>query len=340
MQFSTLRRLFPLVLAFVLAACGGGIEPDPPHDPSDPGGPGGPVDPGDPQSQASIYYVDAAVGSDANDGTSDRPFRTITHAVFVSEEGDTIRVRAGTYDKALGEHFPLFVPTGVTLSGNGILKGRGIVISGAGLHQWPGGAVYATIVPGPNSLVSGVGLYNYEDNIEVIGGIVARNTVVAAVRSDFSVRNCTIRSQAASSSGVRFANGSTGITVDSCDIRGAGQGVIFLDGGGEGSLIQGTTLQENGIGVMYFGDSMGADLGGGAAGSYGGNTISENTGYDLVAFGTSLSVDAQNCLWDGCSGPSVYTGSASPPAGTDIWIGVGNNVDLTGARPDDFCLDR
>ena len=89
---------------------------------------------------------------------------------------------------------------------------------------------------------------------------------------------------------------------------------------------------------MYFGDSVGADLGGGPAGSFGGNTISENSGADLVIFGIGLSVSAQKNYWDGCSGPSMFTGSPLPP-GTDIWIGTANSVDTTGARPDDWCLD-
>lgn len=42
-------------------------------------------------------YVDAAKGSDANDGSRERPWRTLTHAVKQLQAGDTLYLRGGTY---------------------------------------------------------------------------------------------------------------------------------------------------------------------------------------------------------------------------------------------------
>ena len=334
MHSNKLMTLLALALALGLAACGGATNPDP--DPIDPGDPNDPIDP---PPRATVYYVDSAAGDDANEGSSDDPFKTITHALDFVIDGDTVRVRPGTYDEASGERFPLIMPEGVVLSGNGILKGRGIVISGSGLYDWGDGATYATIVPRPNSVISGLAFYNYEEKSTAIGGLPVWNAVVAAVRSDAIVRNCTIRAQDFKSYGILFDNGSSGVEIDSCDIRGADYGIGFRRDGGQASIVQGNTIQENWIGVLFAGDSTGGgDLGGGSTGSYGGNTISENERADLAVLGAGLAVDAQRCLFDGCSGPSVFTGG-SPPVGIDIWLLSGTTVDVTGARADEFCLD-
>ncbi len=68
---------------------------------------------------ATTYYVNASTGMDTNPGTSGSPFKTITHAVGVSISADTINVAAGTYNPALGESFPITVPSGVQLIGAG-----------------------------------------------------------------------------------------------------------------------------------------------------------------------------------------------------------------------------
>ncbi|MBN2840086.1 MAG: cell wall-binding repeat-containing protein [Coriobacteriia bacterium] len=71
--------------------------------------------PGSAAAAAVVYYVDAATGSDAAAGTSAAPFKTITHAMSAAVAGDTIVVRDGIYDVALGESFPIDVTRGVTV---------------------------------------------------------------------------------------------------------------------------------------------------------------------------------------------------------------------------------
>jgi len=47
--------------------------------------------------QAAVWHVDASKGDDAQDGTEDRPFRSIMHAAKLVNPGDTVLVHAGVY---------------------------------------------------------------------------------------------------------------------------------------------------------------------------------------------------------------------------------------------------
>lgn len=76
------------------------------------------------------YYVDALNGDDADAGTIEAPFKTITHALSVATELDTIYVSPGTYDTTNGETFPLMVDgeSLLAMSGPGevLLLGDGV----------------------------------------------------------------------------------------------------------------------------------------------------------------------------------------------------------------------
>jgi hypothetical protein len=104
------------------------------------------------------YYVDAAASPDEDgDGSSAHPFRTITAAIAAygsSAQAKTASVAPGTYDEALGEHFPL-VLRGLTLVGAGADK-TFIVGSGAYDHSAEGGSLNGqyslTILIGHTSL--------------------------------------------------------------------------------------------------------------------------------------------------------------------------------------------
>ncbi len=48
----------------------------------------------------TIYYVDDAIGSDSNNGTSTgTPWKTVQHAADTAVAGDTVNIRAGSYDE-------------------------------------------------------------------------------------------------------------------------------------------------------------------------------------------------------------------------------------------------
>lgn len=69
-------------------------------------------------AQGDTYHV-STLGSDANPGNEDRPFRTVQRAVGLVAPGDTILVHAGTYDGVVD----------ITRSGE---AGRRITLRGAG----------------------------------------------------------------------------------------------------------------------------------------------------------------------------------------------------------------
>jgi len=91
------------------------------------------------------YYVDANA-SPGGDGSSLRPYRTITAAIdaYSGSQGEpkTVRVAPGTYDEALGEHFPLSL-RGLSLEGAGADK-TFIVGTGELDHSLAGGVFNAT----------------------------------------------------------------------------------------------------------------------------------------------------------------------------------------------------
>jgi hypothetical protein len=103
------------------------------------------------------YYVDARASSDGK-GTRLEPFKTITRAIAAYNEAPgtpkTVYVAAGTYDRALGEQFPLEL-RGLSLKGAGR---DATLIAGTGTldHSTQGGPFYdrylVTIVTGDGLL--------------------------------------------------------------------------------------------------------------------------------------------------------------------------------------------
>jgi len=143
------------------------------------------------------YYVDAELGADANDGSEDAPWLTITHGldtVIVSELAPvTVHVAAGTYSASTnGESLPLNMKSWVSVVGEGadatvlhaeyaanhVIRFRqvddsiieGFTITGGNAKAWPeryGGGIYCdggsptisnNTITG-NSASSGGGIY-------------------------------------------------------------------------------------------------------------------------------------------------------------------------------------
>jgi parallel beta-helix repeat protein len=66
-----------------------------------------------------IIHVSANEGYNSGDGTEGSPYKTITRALSQAEPSDVIYVHGGTYDRELGERFPLEVGDGVRVEGYG-----------------------------------------------------------------------------------------------------------------------------------------------------------------------------------------------------------------------------
>ncbi|MCC5653341.1 DUF1565 domain-containing protein [Nostoc sp. XA013] len=80
------------------------------------------------------FYVNPVSGSDANLGSQQAPFKTITKALKASTDNTKIQLADGNYNAASGEVFPIMVPSGVTVVGNETNKGNGILIEGSGSY--------------------------------------------------------------------------------------------------------------------------------------------------------------------------------------------------------------
>jgi hypothetical protein len=72
-------------------------------------------------AQQTLVYVDAAAGDDVNgSGSAQSPYRTLTRAIgrAATLADPIVRLRAGTYDRAHGEAFPLQLPARCTVEGD------------------------------------------------------------------------------------------------------------------------------------------------------------------------------------------------------------------------------
>ncbi len=314
-----MRHSLPLVLTLFLAslltACGGG------------GGGGDGDDGGD--ASPFAFVVDADNGDDNNRGTSDEPFKTITRAMLVAQDGDVVRVRKGLYIDTMGEKFPIVVPTGVTLLGdfNRLQVGSDVRIFGNGETsnaRLPGRTILATIVPQERAVLAGLTIQNFGQH-DAPGTL---DVVVVAAAPAVVIRNCVI--EAGLDYGISFLPDSEAMRIEHCRIEQCGTGMVFIGGGGEGSAIENTTVTDNQIGVSYlFG--YGADLGGGSAGSQGNNRFFGNSRVDLYVT-PGVDVAARNNLWDGFPEPSRANGGVVT-GGIDIWAVESQSVvDVDGAR--------
>ena len=123
----------------------------------------------------ATYYV-ATTGSDGNPGTINAPWRTIQHAVDIVNAGDTVYIRAGTYNERVqakygngggSNHSDITYRSypGETV----ILDGTGIAISyGEGLfHIWSSNFIQVSGLRVQNS--NGAGIYvGSADNVVVV----------------------------------------------------------------------------------------------------------------------------------------------------------------------------
>jgi parallel beta-helix repeat protein len=261
-------------------------------------------------------YVNAGTGNDSNAGTSSTSaFKTITKALSVAVLGQNINVAAGTYDTANGETFPLYIPAGVSLTGNESNKGSSTIILGGGTPT-----VYApsyisnAVVMGSGSVLAGFtitnnsGLGSFPMGVLVHSGYSANNVII---------RNNTIINNPAE--GVYVVGGSGGvITANTFSGNGSG-GLVFVQGGGAGM-----SVSYNSFSDLFEMDTLGPDLGGGAAGSPGHNSFLGGT--NPTYFGSGGTVYAENNHWNN-NPPTV----GAWLGGFDVGIANGTTVVTTGS---------
>jgi len=260
------------------------------------------------------YWVDSSKGSNANPGTENKPFKTITKALGLVTAGHTVYVAPGTYDLANGETFPLQLPAGAILIGDEANKGAGTpptVIKGGS----PTGFIGTSIEAGANSVIAGFTILHDDAGATF-------NMNIAITNDGITLRNNHVID--GSNNGIYIYKGADNHTIVGNVIQGNNSnGLIFRDGG-VGSLVEDNLITGNRYGVAY--DSPGGDLGGGATGSNGGNIISCNTENDLWT-NAGVTIDAQNNFWDHVPPTVSDVGTAD----IDIRRDLSSTVITTGA---------
>ncbi|MGZ5493878.1 MAG: DUF1565 domain-containing protein, partial [Thermoanaerobaculia bacterium] len=106
-----------------------------------------------PDASAFVWYVSSSTGSDANDGSVNQPFQTITHALATAtpDSFDLIWVLRGTYSVATGESFPLVMKSGVCVQSE--MGPTETIIDASGAQ--PRARVFISNNGGPNTIISG-----------------------------------------------------------------------------------------------------------------------------------------------------------------------------------------
>ena len=268
-----------------------------------------------PATSGANVYVVAATGNDATGtGSCAAPYKTITKGVAGTVSGTAVRVSPGTYSAALGETFPIMLPSGVQLIGDEANKGQGTTatkVIGGGNIALTGncGTFGTTIYAGANAVIAG---------FELTNGLGTFAQMTLLVRTDgVTIRNNSIVNNPGN--GIHICNSSVNQVITGNRIRGNNLGLGFIFGGA-GAKVENNVITNNSYGVEY--DAPGGDLGGGPAVSVGGNTISCNTANDLwTSLGASVTINAANNSWD-----------HTPLSGNDVFNPNGAVLVTTGAQ--------
>ena len=129
-----------------------------------------------------LIYVNPTTGNDSNSGSQQAPLKTITQALKQSASGTKIQLAEDNYSATSGEIFPLIIPFGVTIIGNEVNIGSGVLIDGSGRHlSRIFGAQNVTFI-----LNSGVGLRGV-----TVTNSASRGTAIWIESSSPTVANCT-----------------------------------------------------------------------------------------------------------------------------------------------------
>jgi len=196
----------------------------------------------------TTYYVSASAGSDSNPGTVAAPWQTIQHAGGIVQAGDTVLVRAGTYDGAI------FGWDDPPCQGDEYCVIAGTASSPIVLEADPGAAPGSVIIASRNSKTAmGLDLEPGCDYVNIVG---------------FTVTNAGTAKTSAGSitkAGIGVES-STGNKVLNNTINGvSGIGGIFVDNV-DGVVVQGNTVlntqgtSTTGHGMYVSGSSTGVQV--------------------------------------------------------------------------------
>jgi len=155
---------------------------------------------------AAVYYVSPS-GSDQNPGTAIRPWRTIQKAADTLVAGDTVYIRAGTYDEQVR---PLNSGAPGAVITYAAYPGETATIDGAhvSLPDWHG---LLHIVGKHDIRVSGLNIFNAGSTVHNVGALVDQ-------ASNITISACYVYHTAAA--GIRV-EGSTGVVLSGNEVEDA-----------------------------------------------------------------------------------------------------------------------
>lgn len=266
-------------------------------------------------AQQRILYVNPTVGSDSpNAGQSEAaPLRSITYALQQAESGTTIQLASGQYTT---ESFPLNLKSGVTLQGNEMQQGQGVVIYGGGSHT---SATFArqnvTIVAAANSHISGVTVSNPN----------TRGTGIWIESVSATVRNCTLSNN--KREGIFVTGSGIGQIENNSFTENGGNGIsLAKDAAGE---IRDNLFERTGYGIAVGGNATPAIVNNqirnnrsgivatqSARPTLQGNTIENNTQYGIIALAEAQPIELGNNTLRNNAQDRLLTATAAPTPNT------------------------
>ncbi|MFC1966979.1 right-handed parallel beta-helix repeat-containing protein, partial [Chloroflexota bacterium] len=287
-----MKRLFNIFLAFVFA-CGLMVAPISVQ----------------PALAAGTIYVSVTGNDSSGAGTEGNPYRTIQKAINVADQGDTIKVTAGTYQ----ENIVLKNDYKVIIQGDGAstttIDGRSL-----GTVIYANGVASGTLIDGftitnGNTSLGGGGIYITSCQPTTISnciitsnsGAVAGGGLLIDTNSRATIVNCVITNNSAQMGGGIGVDSTSSTTFINCTI--ADNGADYF-GGGIYSVSSITTITNS---IIYA------------------NTATVS-GPNIFG-GTTWSI-TYSCVESGFSGPTVISGNPS-------FVGPGNYRLLSGSP----CID-
>lgn len=279
----------------------------------------------------TIRYVDGESGNDTSSGgTWTNPLRTLTYALDLVGDGDTLSVLPGSYDPEHGEAGGYFIPGGVALIGTSM---ESCLLYGSGTD-------FSVVHLGDGATIERFTIGNWDDDdvaILTTGGGAIRNVAVrdtfrySAIRADGErrgrdndvvIEDCELVNTDAPQTGIALElYRGTHCVVRGCTVSGWEFG-LYINRDSD-PLIEGNTITDNQYGIIAAGGGgllTEPDLGGGARGSDGGNVIQYNSQVG-VQNQTAASIWALDNTWT--TDPPT---EGPPPPATDFWNLVGGAI--------------